>query len=38
MKKDKKSGNKDIDNMIILRDIVSEYLSHWEFEDILQKS
>jgi predicted component of type VI protein secretion system len=38
MKKDKKSGNKDIDNMIILRDIVSEYLSHWEFEDILEKS
>ena len=38
MKKDKKSGNKDIDNMIILRDIVIEYLSHWEFEDILEKS
>jgi hypothetical protein len=38
MKKDKKSGNKDIDNMIILRDIVSKYLSHWEFEDMLEKS
>jgi predicted component of type VI protein secretion system len=38
MKKDKKSGNKDIDNMMVLRDIVSEHLSHWEFEDMLEKS
>lgn len=42
MKKDKmyvkKTEMDDIKNMIILRDIVSEYLSHWEFEDMLEKS